>query len=68
MAVDAFSFFRGGAAIMAADLAQAPIAGVAVQACGDCHLMNFGAFSTPEENIMFNVNDFDEAASISPST
>jgi uncharacterized protein (DUF2252 family) len=60
MAVDPFSFFRGAAAVMAEDLAQQPSVGVAVQACGDCHLMNFGAFNTPEENIAFNVNDFDE--------
>ncbi len=58
MEVDPFSFFRGAAAVMAEE--QQPFAGVAVQACGDCHLMNFGAFNTPEENIAFNVNDFDE--------
>jgi uncharacterized protein (DUF2252 family) len=60
MAPDAFAFFRGGAALMAADLSNAPMAGIAVQACGDCHLLNFGAFNSPEENILFNVNDFDE--------
>lgn len=60
MAEDAFSYFRGAAAVMAVDFAAQPIAGAPVQACGDCHLMNFGAFITPEENIMFNINDFDE--------
>jgi uncharacterized protein (DUF2252 family) len=60
MSQDAFAFYRGGAALMASDLASAPKAGVAVQACGDCHIMNFGAFNSPEDNIFFNVNDFDE--------
>jgi uncharacterized protein (DUF2252 family) len=55
-----FAFFRGAASIMAADLAQTPSTGYAVQACGDCHLMNFGAFATPERNIVFDINDFDE--------
>ncbi len=55
---------------MAADLAHAPTAGAAVQACEDCHLMNFGALAAPEDNIMFNVNDFDETLPgvASPST
>ena len=60
MTKDAFAFLRGAAAIMAADLAQQPSAGAVVQACGDCHLMNFGAFTTPEDNILFDMNDFDE--------
>ena len=55
-----FAFLRGAAAVMAADLAQQPMAGVRVQAGGDSHLMNFGAFATPEDNILFDVNDFDE--------
>ena len=55
-----FAFLRGAAAVMAADLRHQPTAGIAVQACGDCHLMNFGAFATPEENILFDINDFDE--------
>lgn len=55
-----FTFFRGAAAIMAADLAQTPSIGVRVQACGDCHLKNFGGFATPERNIVFDINDFDE--------
>lgn len=55
-----FTFYRGSAAIMAADLASTPITHVRVQACGDCHLLNFGAFATPERNIVFDINDFDE--------
>ncbi|MBX9685490.1 MAG: DUF2252 domain-containing protein [Candidatus Obscuribacterales bacterium] len=55
-----FGFFRGAAAIMASDLASTPSSGYAVQACGDCHLLNFGAFATPERNIVFDINDFDE--------
>ena len=45
---------------MATDLAHQPLAGAPVQACGDCHLMNFGAFNSPEDNILFDINDFDE--------
>jgi len=55
-----FAFLRGAAAVMAADLAQQPMVGIKVQAGGDSHLMNFGAFATPEDNILFDVNDFDE--------
>src|SRR5262249_55019160 len=55
-----FAFLRGAAAVMAEDLGHQPAAGISVQACGDCHLMNFGAFATPEENILFDINDFDE--------
>jgi Uncharacterized protein conserved in bacteria (DUF2252) len=55
-----FAFLRGAAAVMAADLAQQPMVGIKVQAGGDSHLMNFGAFVTPEDNILFDVNDFDE--------
>jgi uncharacterized protein (DUF2252 family) len=60
MSVDPFAFLRGAAAVMAADLADQPTAGIPVQAGGDSHLMNFGAFVTPENNILFDVNDFDE--------
>ena len=60
MVVDPFGFLLGAAAVMAADLAYQPRAGVPVQACGDCHLMNFGAFNSPEGNILFDINDFDE--------
>ena len=55
-----FAFFRGAAAIMAADLAQTPTTGLRVQACGDCHLVNFGVFATPERRLLFDINDFDE--------
>jgi uncharacterized protein (DUF2252 family) len=55
-----FAFLRGAAAVMATDLADQPMAGIPVQAGGDSHLMNFGAFVTPEDNILFDVNDFDE--------
>jgi uncharacterized protein (DUF2252 family) len=55
-----FSFYRGAAAIMADDLAQTPNTGLRVQACGDCHAMNFGIFATPERRLIFDVNDFDE--------
>jgi uncharacterized protein (DUF2252 family) len=60
MMVDAFAFLRGAAAVMASDLARQPLAGAPVQACGDCHLMNFGAFNSPQDNILFDINDFDE--------
>ncbi|QRY64865.1 DUF2252 domain-containing protein (plasmid) [Ensifer sp. PDNC004] len=55
-----FAFYRGTAAIMAADLVATPSTGISVQACGDCHLANFGGFATPERNIIFDINDFDE--------
>jgi uncharacterized protein (DUF2252 family) len=55
-----FTFYRGAAAVMAADLARTPATGIRVQACGDCHLLNFGGFATPERNILFDINDFDE--------
>ena len=60
MLTSPFAFLRGAAAVMAEDLRHQPAAGIAVRACGDCHLMNFGAFATPEENILFDINDFDE--------
>jgi uncharacterized protein (DUF2252 family) len=60
MLVSPFTFLRGAATVMAQDLAHAPRAGINVQACGDCHLMNFGAFATPEDIILFDINDFDE--------
>jgi uncharacterized protein (DUF2252 family) len=60
MSASPFAFYRGAAAIMAADLAQTPNAGLRVQACGDAHLMNFGAFATPERNVIFDINDLDE--------
>ncbi len=60
MAQSPFAFYRGSAAVMAADLASTPTSGLCVQACGDAHLMNFGGFATPERNIFFDINDFDE--------
>ena len=60
MSASPFTFLRGAAVVMAEDLRQQPTAGIPVQSCGDCHLMNFGAFATPEENILFDINDFDE--------
>lgn len=55
-----FTFLRGSAALMAADLAGLPHTGLQVQACGDCHLLNFGFFATPERHLVFDLNDFDE--------
>jgi uncharacterized protein (DUF2252 family) len=55
-----FTFMRGSAGLMAADLATMPATTLRVQACGDCHLMNFGLFATPERNLVFDINDFDE--------
>jgi uncharacterized protein (DUF2252 family) len=55
-----FAFYRGAAAIMAADLAGLPSTGIIVQACGDCHLVNFGSFATPERRQIIAINDFDE--------
>ena len=60
MASNPFAYLRGAAAVMAHDLQWQPMVGASVQACGDCHLMNFGAFATPEDNILFDINDFDE--------
>jgi uncharacterized protein (DUF2252 family) len=60
MLASPFAYLRGAAAVMAEDLKHQVSAGISVQACGDCHLMNFGAFATPEENILFDINDFDE--------
>jgi len=55
-----FTFLRGAASVMAADLAGTPTSGLLVQACGDAHLANFGIFGAPERNLVFDVNDFDE--------
>lgn len=60
MATSAFAFYRGGAAIMAADLASVPSTGLVVQICGDAHLSNLGVFATPERQLLFDLNDFDE--------
>ena len=60
MLASPFTFLRGSAGLMAADLATTPTTGLRVQACGDCHLLNFGLFATPERNLIFDINDFDE--------
>jgi uncharacterized protein (DUF2252 family) len=60
MLVSPFTFYRGAAKIMAADLAATPTAGLNVQLCGDAHLSNFGAFASPERRLLFDLNDFDE--------
>lgn len=61
MGTDAFSFYRGTAAIQAADLASGPTTGAEVVICGDAHLSNFGMFRSPENAMVFDINDFDEA-------
>jgi uncharacterized protein (DUF2252 family) len=55
-----FAFYRGAAALMASDLAATPATGLRVQACGDCHVGNFGGFGSPERRLVFDINDFDE--------
>src|SRR5271165_969703 len=60
MAVSPFTFYRGTAKIMAADLADTPVAGLDAQLCGDAHLSNFGVFASPERRLLFDLNDFDE--------
>jgi Uncharacterized protein conserved in bacteria (DUF2252) len=55
-----FTFYRGSAGVMAADLVRTPVSGIHVQACGDCHLLNFGGFATPERRLILDINDFDE--------
>ncbi|HYB17903.1 MAG TPA: DUF2252 domain-containing protein [Streptosporangiaceae bacterium] len=60
MMVSPFTFYRGAAKIMAADLKDTPVAGLDAQLCGDAHLSNFGAFASPERRLLFDLNDFDE--------
>jgi uncharacterized protein (DUF2252 family) len=60
MLVSPFTFYRGGALIMASDLAGTPRSGLTVQCCGDAHLSNFGVFASPERRLVFDLNDFDE--------
>ena len=62
MLVSPFTYYRGAALPMAADLAQTPSSGLRVQACGDAHLTNFGMFASPERRMVFDLNDFDETA------
>ena len=60
MSASPFAFFRGSARIMAADLASTPVSGLEVQACGDAHIANFGLYASPERQLVFDINDFDE--------
>jgi uncharacterized protein (DUF2252 family) len=60
MMASPFTFYRGAAKLMAADLKDTPTAGLTVQLCGDAHLSNFGAFASPERRLLFSLNDFDE--------
>jgi uncharacterized protein (DUF2252 family) len=60
MAESPFAFFRGAAIVMAADLARQPHSGLMVQLCGDAHLLNFGFYGSPERQLLFGINDFDE--------
>ncbi|HEV7773061.1 MAG TPA: DUF2252 domain-containing protein [Conexibacter sp.] len=60
MSASPFAFFRGAAAVMASDLADSPSSGIRVQLCGDAHLSNFGGFASPERDLVFDLNDFDE--------
>ena len=62
MMVSPFSYFRGAALPMAADLASTPVSGIEVQLCGDAHMSNFGVFGSPERHLIFDLNDFDETA------
>ncbi|HTD51000.1 MAG TPA: DUF2252 domain-containing protein [Acidimicrobiia bacterium] len=60
MLASPFAFYRGAAAVMAADLASTPRTGITVQVCGDAHLANFGVYASPERQLVFDINDFDE--------
>ncbi len=60
MLASPFAFFRGGALLMASDLATTPVSGLTVQACGDAHVANFGLYGSPERKLVFDLNDFDE--------
>jgi uncharacterized protein (DUF2252 family) len=62
MLTDPFSFYRGSAAVMAADLAASPTSGIELMCCGDAHVSNFGMYAAPDRSIVFDLNDFDEAA------
>lgn len=62
MSASAFTFYRGGALIMASDLSLTPSTGIQVQACGDAHISNFGLFNSPERRTVFDINDFDETS------
>jgi len=61
MLASPFAFYRGSSSVMASDLASTPVSGLDVILCGDANLSNFGIFTTPERNLIFDINDFDEA-------
>ena len=67
MLTDPFSFYRGSAAVMAADLAASPSSGIEIMCCGDAHVSNFGMYAAPHRSLVFDLNDFDEAAVAPPS-
>ena len=67
MLVSPFTFFRGGAYLMAADLADGPRTGLHTQLCGDAHLSNFGIFAAPDRRLVFSINDFDETCRVRSS-
>jgi hypothetical protein len=60
MSASPFAFYRGAAVVMASDLASGPRTGLTAQCCGDAHLANFGGFASPERELVFDINDFDE--------
>jgi len=62
MSANPFAFYRGTAAIQAADLAREPHSGILVASCGDAHVSNFGFYASPQRTLMFDLNDFDESA------
>ena len=62
MLADPFAFYRGSAAVMAADLAAGPSTGIEIMCCGDAHVSNFGMYAAPDRSIVFDLNDFDKAA------
>lgn len=62
MLASPFAFYRGGALVMASDLATTPRSGLRAQICGDAHLSNFGIFESPERELIFDINDFDETS------
>jgi uncharacterized protein (DUF2252 family) len=61
LAASPFAFLRGSACVMAADLSTSPISGIPLVMCGDAHVNNFGLYGTPQREVVFNLNDFDEA-------
>ncbi len=68
MAVSPWTYYRGAAAVMAADLRHQPNTGIEVQMCGDAHVLNFGLWATPERNLLFDLRDFDETLAAARSS